>query len=138
MLKKAVIIRIQENNNQTLGRFFLFDGLDIIFEAVTLELPYKFNYRNVSCVPEKLYKVVPRTSKKYGKHFILNNVFSRDLILIHSGNFYTQTKGCILLGKDFFDINSDGEYDITSSRDTVAELVEYCQDGFDLNIIKNV
>ena len=134
---KAVLIRNEENENQTLGSLFLFFGFDLIYQCCTLELPNKNNERNISRIPSKRYTVKPRHSKKYGKHYILENVFQRDYILIHPANYYTQLKGCIAVGADFYDINKDGEFDITSSRQTMQELLELAPDGFNLYILDN-
>jgi len=75
---KAVLIRNEENENQTLGSLFLFFGFDLIYQCCTLELPNKNNQRNISRIPSKRYTVKPRHSKKYGKHYILENVIMPD------------------------------------------------------------
>tara|TARA_R110000782_G_scaffold255070_3_gene343707 strand:- start:937 stop:1347 length:411 start_codon:yes stop_codon:yes gene_type:complete len=134
-MKKAVLIRINDNGTQTLGRLFIFNGLDIDFECTTLELPFKNNARNKSCILSGRYKVSPRNSKKYGDHFLVENTLLRDFILIHEANYYTDLKGCIGIGADFIDINNDGELDITSSRDTKKELLNIAPDGLDLIIL---
>ena len=106
-MKRAILLRLSENKNQTLGRLFVFDGLDIAFECCTLELPFKANLRNVSCIPPGEYKTTPRTSEKYKQHYLVENVMLRDYILIHPANYYTQLRGCIAVGYDFYDINAD-------------------------------
>ena len=40
----------------------------------TIELPWLNNKRNVSCIPEGAYEVVPRFSKRFQHHLILKNV----------------------------------------------------------------
>ena len=134
-MKKAYLNRVSETEEQTLGYFSLYDGLEKVFDSVTLELPWKANMRNISCVPKGVYKVVPRYSPKYKNHFILEDVRDRKYILIHSGNFNTDTRGCILLGNRFAQINADSLLDIAASRRTLDELLETCQgDGFELTI----
>ena len=134
-MKKAILLRINENSNQTLGRLFIFDGLDIVFECCTLELPFKANLRNVSCIPTGIYKTTPRCSEKYGEHYIVENVMLRDYILIHPANFFTQLRGCIAVGHDFYDINADGEHDLTHSRRTMKHLLAIAPEGFSLIIL---
>ena len=134
-MKRAVLLRISENNKQTLGRLFVFDGLDIAFECCTLELPFKANMRNVSCIPPGEYNVSPRNSKKYDDHYVVENVMLRDYILIHPANYYTQLRGCIAVGYDFYDINNDGEHDLTHSRRTMKHLLSVAPEGFSLIII---
>lgn len=136
-MKRAVLIRLEENKKQTLGRLFIFDGLDVQYECCTLELADNNNKRNISCIPTGDYDVKPRTSEKYGNHFLVENVENRDYILIHPANYYTQLRGCIAVGSDFYDINKDGECDITYSRRTVKEMLEVAPEGFNLIIINN-
>ena len=136
-MKRAVLIRLDKNSKQTLGRLFLFDGLDIEYECCTLELADKNNRRNVSCIPVGEYNVKPRESEKFGKHYLVENVENRDYILIHPANYYTQLRGCIGVGQDFFDINQDGHHDITYSRKTLEDILEAAPDGFNLIILDN-
>tara|TARA_R100001224_G_scaffold44566_1_gene25715 strand:- start:4634 stop:5047 length:414 start_codon:yes stop_codon:yes gene_type:complete len=134
---RAVLIRLNQNKKQTLGRLFIFNGLDIEYECCTLELADNNNRRNVSCIPVGEYNVKPRTSEKFGNHYLVENVENRDYILIHPANYHTQLRGCIGVGQDFFDINKDGDHDITYSRKTLAELLEIAPDGFNLIILDN-
>tara|TARA_R110000851_G_scaffold75649_3_gene166721 strand:+ start:10945 stop:11349 length:405 start_codon:yes stop_codon:yes gene_type:complete len=134
-MKRAVLIRLIENKKQTLGRLFVFDGLDVDFECCTLELPYKANTRNVSCIPTGEYNVLPRTSKKFGDHYEIKDVQLRKFILIHPANYYTQLRGCIAVGHDFYDINGDGEHDLTYSRRTIKRLLAVAPEGLELIII---
>lgn len=136
-MKRAVLIRLNENKKQTLGRLFVFDGLDIEFECCTLELPYKNNQRNKSCIPTGKYNVKTRVSEKYGEHYLVENVELRDYILIHPANYYTQLRGCIAVGYDFYDINKDGECDLTYSRRTMSNLLQSAPEGFELIILNN-
>tara|TARA_R110000764_G_C10786014_1_gene356887 strand:- start:140 stop:544 length:405 start_codon:yes stop_codon:yes gene_type:complete len=134
-MKRAVLIRLNENKKQTLGRLFVFDGLDVDFECCTLELPYKANTRNVSCIPTGEYIVLPRTSKKFGDHYEVKDVQLRKFILIHPANYYTELRGCIAIGHDFYDINGDGEHDLTYSRRTIKRLLAVAPEGLELIII---
>tara|TARA_R110000796_G_C14471536_1_gene425623 strand:- start:558 stop:965 length:408 start_codon:yes stop_codon:yes gene_type:complete len=132
---KGYLTRLIDDGNQTLGVLTLFDGLDKIFECKTLELPWKDNKTNVSCVPKSVYKVLHRTSEKYKKHFILQDVRDRRYILIHQGNFNTDTRGCILVGSSFGQVNNDSLLDITSSKRTLSQLLEATEgEVFELTI----
>ena len=46
-------------------------------------MPYIGNNQNISCIPAGSYEVVPRQSKHYGRHFLVEDVPGRDNILIH-------------------------------------------------------
>ena len=62
----------------------------------TIELPWKNNERQVSCVPEGRYLMRKRYSRKYQWHLHLVNVPGRDLILVHPANdAKKELKGCI-------------------------------------------
>ena len=62
----------------------------------TIELPWKHNEKQVSCIPEGRYELRDRYSKKYGSHLILHGVKGRSYILIHPANSALQElKGCI-------------------------------------------
>jgi hypothetical protein len=133
---RAVLARLDQGMEQTLGRFTLFKGLDRVFDCVTLELPWEENYTNISCVPIGVYKVSPRYSEKYKNHYILEDVPNRRYILIHHGNFNADTRGCILLGSSFAQINGDAFLDITASRRTISELLSITNGkGFELTIV---
>lgn len=128
---EGYLIRLKDNDSkQSLGYFTLFNETFKIMEARALELPYLDNARNISAIPPGAYKVVPRESQKYGLHFLVQDVTGRDYILIHAGNFKSDTRGCILLGQGFTDINGDGHLDITGSSKTIAQLVRMAPDGF--------
>ena len=115
---------------QTIGRLFM-NGKQL---CVTLELPWKNNERRVSCIPTGKYKVIRRTSKKYGEHFYLTNVPGRTLILIHHANYVSDLLGCIGVGSDFRFINKDAHLDISNSRRTMAMLLTTLPKEFDLII----
>ena len=68
----------------------------------TLELPYKDNQRNISCIPAGEYKVrlrLPRESATRDYiHLLIQDVSDRDYILFHRGNSAKDTRGCVLVG----------------------------------------
>ena len=64
----------------------------------TMELPDLDNQANISCIPEGTYEVKPYSSKKYPDVWEIQNVRNRSKILIHIGNWTSDTKGCILVG----------------------------------------
>lgn len=125
------IVRLDYGEKQTLG--YLFNGLKQI--ACTLELPYLDNQSQISCIPKGVYEVVKRTSAKYGEHFHILNVPNREYILIHNGNYYTQIKGCVLVGYTHSDIDKDGLKDVTSSVKKLNELIKTLPNKFTLEII---
>jgi hypothetical protein len=101
----------------------------------TLELAWKNNAKQISCIPKGTYKVKKRTSAKYGEHFHILNVPNRDMILIHHANFSHQLLGCLAPGKGLADINRDGRLDVTSSRQAMKEMLAYLPCEFEIEII---
>lgn len=129
-MEEVILHRFSKEQNQTIGKLVYKD-----VECYTLELPYKNNNRNISCIPVGLYNVERRYSTKYKYHFHITNVPDRSLILIHHGNFNYQTRGCILVGEDIADINADGAVDVTNSKATMRLLLKELPEQFRLRII---
>jgi len=128
------LVRSQKTAAQTLGSITVFEENTKLFECKSLELPWKNNNQNVSCIPVGEYKVRKRYSAKYGNHFHIMEVPNRAEILIHSGNYFTQTRGCILAGSSFEDINNDGNLDVVNSKATLTRLSEIMPEEFTLKI----
>lgn len=131
---KGVLNRLKENAVQTLGRFYLYDGIKEVFSCVVLELADKQNQNSISRICSGVYTCKKRHSEKYGWHFHVTNVEGRELILIHWGNFYTDTRGCLLFGDDFAKIDGDEYFDITRSKDTIEDLMGVAPDEWELTI----
>ncbi|MCK4662552.1 MAG: N-acetylmuramidase family protein [Bacteroidales bacterium] len=131
---KAELIRSVKEKKQTLGQLNILRNQEIIFTCKTLELPWKENKRNISCIPENTYKVKKRFTDKNKFHFHVQDVPGRDWILIHHGNYYTDIRGCILVGLQHIDIDSDGLKDVTSSVATLKKLNQILPEQFDLLI----
>ena len=124
----------RDAHRQTLGRMIAIRNNTEVLNCKTLELPWLNNQKKISCIPKGKYHVVKRTSQKYGNHFYVQNVPNRDMILIHAGNYVTQTEGCILVGDSFTDINGDNLRDVTNSKATLAKLYDLMPDEFELYI----
>ena len=76
----------------TNGTLFISDQ----FLCHTIELPWRNNQRNISCIPEGKYEVVTRFSKKFKHHLLLKNVQGRSFILLHPANDAKRDlEGCI-------------------------------------------
>ncbi|PQL95196.1 DUF5675 family protein [Apibacter adventoris] len=132
---KAILTRRKFDKVQTLGDLALYNDSEIkIFQCKTLELPWKNNRKSISCIPVGIYEAVPRTTPQRGKHYHIVPTEPRQWILIHAGNFYTDIKGCILIGDSYSDINKDGYLDILNSRITLKKLIELAPKGFTIEI----
>jgi hypothetical protein len=62
----------------------------------TIELPWKDNQLQVSCIPEGEYFLQKRYSSRFGWHLEIMDVSNRSLILFHpANNALTELRGCI-------------------------------------------
>ena len=93
-----LIIRDTFTEESTIGELFLNGEL----MCDTLENPWKDNQRNISCIPEGVYKVRLRLARESASrdylHLLVQDVPNRDYILFHRGNSAKDTSGCILVG----------------------------------------
>jgi hypothetical protein len=69
--------------------------------AVTMELPWVNNERQVSCIPPGRYTCQRVLSPKFGETFEILGVPGRSHILFHAGNTLEDTEGCILVAEEF-------------------------------------
>lgn len=124
------------NNKQTCGRFILLNEKgNIVFQCASLELPWLYNQKNISCIPSRKYDVKKVVSGKFGPGtFRLTNVSDREHILIHPGNFTSDIEGCILLGEKHIDFNNDNITDVVNSKATIDKLKKLA-DSFELTIL---
>ena len=66
------------------------------FFCFTIELPWKDNKRNISCIPEGQYEIKTRFSKRFQHHLIVKDVKGRSFILFHPANDANkELMGCI-------------------------------------------
>ena len=101
-MKTVNLYRYESSDQGTFGVIFYED-----FWLYTLELPWRNNQSNISCIPEGEYEVVKRYSPSFKKEtYWIKDVPNRSYILIHAANFagdtskgwHTNLQGCIGLG----------------------------------------
>ena len=105
------------------------------FRCFTLELPYKDNRTDISCIPPGLYRGSKSVSPRHGSCIAINGVLGRTHIKIHVGNYTSQILGCILVGKSVIDINDDGIPDVSNSAMTLEALMAVVPSEFLVRII---
>lgn len=72
----------------------LWNGDKLICHSI--ELPWKDNKRNISCIPEGRYLIIPRVTEERSLHFMLADVPDRSHILFHpANNALKELQGCI-------------------------------------------
>jgi len=120
VIPKVTITRKSDDGIQTLGKLTYGD-----FWCDTLERPYKDNKPNISAIPKGTYKCVWSFSPKFLKYtYEVQGVKGRSGIRLHSGNYFFDIQGCILLGMTYKDINKDGKLDILNSRIIIKQFEE--------------
>lgn len=125
-MNRIEIYRKSDNRVQTLSEGQVVNELGgVLFEFKALELPWKNNERRVSCIPAGTYQIIKHTSPKFGQCYWVQDVPNRSEILIHPANYHHQLLGCIAPGRDFIDIDGDGQLDVTASKATMAQLLSF-------------
>jgi len=114
--KIAILARKTTDPKQTLGDMVALKNGDL-FICKTLERGIDIR------IPAGTYNVDWTFSPKFQKYtYELREMKS---YRIHIGNYYTNTEGCILLGKTVADINKDGNLDVTNSTDTILAFENF-------------
>lgn len=96
------LTRTELNSDSTRGQIVLPDGTLLY----SLELPWRDNHKDVSCIPPGVYQLIPYTSPKHDSTWYLENASlgvggasaERSYCEIHSANWTRQLEGCIALG----------------------------------------
>ncbi len=124
----ATLIRTSTSDQGTHGTLVL-DG----FVRPTLELPWRNNERNVSCIPCGVYRCTQVHSQKFGMVYHISNVPNRSWILIHLGNWAGDTsegwksdvEGCILIGTERGEM--EGQNAVIHSRYALEEFMFFME-----------
>lgn len=135
-MKEATLIRKEDDGTQTLGEFTFIGINGEVIKLFSIELPWKNNERNISCIPKGKYKVITTMSTRFKVNmWLLLDVPKRDGVRIHPANYARQLNGCIALGLDKADLDKDGKADITSSKTAIEIAQKNLGEEFILNII---
>lgn len=126
-----ILTRQPDQSQQTLG------FLDIDRKLFpTVELPWKDNEKQHSCIPTGTYLVSKRFTEHLKSHFILHDVQGRDGVCIHAANYSRQLLGCIAPGQGtHVDIDGDGLKDVAHSQAAMMELNILLPDEWHLEIV---
>lgn len=133
-INRVCITRKPDNGIETESILFAVRAKDDqTFSCVTLELPWKNNATDISCIPKGTYQCSKRPFYATMMYQVLG-VLGRIGIFFHVGNYWHDVLGCIILGATFADINRDGQIDITNSKPTVDAFMAF-YDGEDFELI---
>ena len=138
-MKQITLKRILSSDAGTLGILYV-EGVQF---CRTLELPWRDNIPNISCIPTGKYTVEKGHMFKYEvDHYLISAVPERSGIFIHGGNYAgdtakgykTHVQGCILLGQDW-DLVGD-QFGITNSKPSVTAFEKFLNwENFQLTIL---
>lgn len=123
----AILFRQRSTDQGTEG---IFSIPEVGFSCYSIELPWRENKQNVSCIPQGEYDAKVIKSQKFGEVYLVLEVPDRGGILKHSGNFAGDTKkglkthsrGCILLGK--FRGKIKGQAAVLYSKPTMYKMMK--------------
>lgn len=137
-MKNVWLWRNRRSDSGTEGLLFT-EG----FNSKVLELPWRYNHRNISCIPAGEYETIIRHSQKFGTIYWVLKIKDRTYVYIHSGNWAgdvnlglkSHTYGCLLLGKEFGYLM--GQRAVLNSRITVRQFMDHMDNKpFTLNIME--
>ena len=124
-MKSATLIRTSTGNQGTVGEFSI-DGKTF----KSLELPWRGNQPQISCIPTGTYTCRMRYSNRFKRSlYEVLRVQDREAILIHPANFAgdkskgfkTELQGCIALG---LSIAQTPQTMLCNSREAVKQFMD--------------
>lgn len=121
------IQRIEESPNATVSYFMAYNNTgDEYISGYFLEPggPSTAQSGQDKRIPAGIHSLEPYSSAKYPNNYrIYSDVVPKErLILIHTGNYHTNTAGCFLPGEDYVLRNGDYEIKGGTSRSKMNEL----------------
>lgn len=111
-MKLFTLYRYDLGADNTLGILF-YEGQ---YVCDTLELPWRNNERQVSCIPDGDYHIEEYSSPHFEECIVVKDVPDRDGILIHPANTVTELKGCIAVGIKSLEI-------VLHSKDSLSKVL---------------
>lgn len=121
---------VSQSENGTYGMLIL-EGESL---CRTCEDPWHDNKHDDSCIPAGKYDCIKHNGAKYQNVWEVTNVPGRTGILIHNGNYITDTLGCILVGDDFLRDEKMQIIGVANSRATLNKLRGILPDNFILTV----
>ena len=128
MAFRIVIDRHFRHSESIIGKLHA-DGT---FLCYSLELPWKDNAKDVSCVPSGHYSGFVRTDGTRGWRIELKAVPKRGNIQIHVGNYPSDILGCVLVGTSY---STNMVSNSKAARDKLKEVYEAAGSPCDIEVI---
>jgi len=130
---RLVIERFAATKFGTLGTLSL-ESEGVIVDGYTVELPWRGNRRNESCIPPGIYRAQRHDSPKFGTTYWIRDVPDRSEILVHAANSQSDLDGCIGPGADYGWWDDRNELAVWDSRKTLDLLLGEGADEIDVEI----
>lgn len=128
-MNKLILTRDLMTPDVTHGKLSIVDPAGkVLFSCFTLELPWKDNKPQISCIPPGQYRLLHRSSPKYANHLHVLDVPGRSYILIHPANYVSQLRGCIAPGMARVHLNGDQILDVAHSRLAMEQVLKHVKD----------
>jgi hypothetical protein len=130
------VIRFDDNGKQTLSNVSIIESGKLVTSFAGMELPWKDNAKQISCIPKGIYKCVKvgaSASIPY-EHISITSVLNRSGVCIHKANYSRQLKGCLAVGTKHVDIDNDSLLDISNSGKAFNVLMSLVPNEFELEI----
>jgi len=126
---RLLIERFAYTRYGTLGQFDLEadDGAGLV-AGYTVELPWRDNRVNESCIPVGGYRAIRHDSPTFGSTLWLQDVPERTEILVHVANSPADLDGCIGPGDDYGWWGERGELAVWHSQDTLGLVLAEAAD----------
>jgi len=131
MTASLTLNREINSDRGVLGTLATAEGQEV---CKTLELPWRNNLPNVSCIVPGTYTLIPYTSDKHPHAFHVTEVPGRSNVLIHAGNYVEHSQGCILVGESWQIMGCPKQLAVADSRKALRSILEQYPAGFRLTI----
>lgn len=121
----------------TLGLLTVWNSQGDRFDCFTVELPWRVNQPNRSCIAAGLYpykKIISPSKKR--EVLRLEDVPGRDLINVENANYVSELRGCIAVGDKLEFLNSDPIPDAANAVQTLNRLLAFVPDAGFINITR--
>ena len=131
-MRQVYLKRTKSDDYGTFGELRLDDpSSDII--CVTVELTWRDNHPQTSCIPTGVYIWNAYNSPKHGDVWMAENVPGRSSIEIHAANFPSDLLGCIGPGEEYSD-DIGGKPGVTNSKVAFKCLKSLLPPTFEMTI----
>ncbi len=142
-MDRARLIRGPSRDHGTLG---VLRASGLAGPVQTIELPWRENTRNRSCIPPGIYTVVPHVSPRFGRCLLVTGVPDRSHILFHAGNLAgdveaglrTHSHGCLLPGerRGWLATPAGRQRAVLASRTAMRRLLAWAHAPFELEVVR--